>query len=237
MFLLALPATGCLPASGPWAQGMMEHVDLASPRMTMAELTRIDVEAMIRAAKPGTPLDLADKGLNGLDLSGLDLAGADLRRSRLNHAKLVGTRLDDAKLDMAWAMDADFSDASLQRAGLYQAQFPRAKFDRADLANARIIGTFDGGSFVGARLIDANGAPDDAGIRAETLPPRAIAQDHHPGSAGLVVRGSGHPPEGCLHAEEREEITADVQAGELLGRLPRLAQVDRIAGVNGQVGE
>ncbi|MFZ1429212.1 MAG: pentapeptide repeat-containing protein [Geminicoccaceae bacterium] len=158
--LVAVLILGTLPtAGGVRAQGMMSHVDLNSPRMTTAELTRADIEAMLGAAS-GKPLDLADKGLNGLDLSGLDLTGADLRRSRLNRAKLAGARLDGAQLDMAWAMDADFTGASLKQAQLFQAQFLRARFDGADLSQARIIGTFDGGSFVGARLIDADGAPD-----------------------------------------------------------------------------
>lgn len=157
--LAAVLILGALPTAGVWAQGMMSHVDLNSPRMTEAELTRADIEAMIDAAS-GKPLDLADKGLNGLDLSGLDLSGADLRRSRLNRARLAGARLDGAQLDSAWAMDADFTGASLKQAQLFQAQFLRARFDGADLSQARIIGTFDGGSFVGARLVDADGAPD-----------------------------------------------------------------------------
>lgn len=157
--LAALLILGALPTAAVRAQGMMSHVDLDSPRMTAAELTRAEIEAMLGAAS-GKPLDLADRGLNGLDLSGLDLTGADLRRSRLNRARLAGARLDGAQLDMAWAMDADFTGASLKQAQLFQAQFLRARFDGADLSQARIIGTFDGGSFVGARLVDADGAPD-----------------------------------------------------------------------------
>ena len=53
------------------AQGMMDHVDLSSPRMSGAELRREDVERLIAAGGAGM---LADKSLNGLDLSGLDLA-------------------------------------------------------------------------------------------------------------------------------------------------------------------
>src|SRR5687768_6708210 len=72
-----------LPARGSLAQGMMSHVDFDSPRMSEAELTREQVEALLAEAGPDRPADLADKSLNGLDLSGLDLTGADLRWARL----------------------------------------------------------------------------------------------------------------------------------------------------------
>src|SRR5688500_552830 len=54
-----------LPARGPSAQGMMDHVDFNSPRMSEAELTRAQVEALLAEAGPGRPADLSDKGLNG----------------------------------------------------------------------------------------------------------------------------------------------------------------------------
>jgi hypothetical protein len=62
--------------------GMMQHVDLSSPKMSEAEMSRAEVVALLAAATPEQPAQLADKGLNGLDLSGLDLSGADLSRSR-----------------------------------------------------------------------------------------------------------------------------------------------------------
>ena len=55
---------------------MMSHVDLTSPKMSEAELSREEVIAVLEAATPDQPANLADKGLNGLDLSGLDLSGA-----------------------------------------------------------------------------------------------------------------------------------------------------------------
>ncbi|MFL5338274.1 MAG: pentapeptide repeat-containing protein, partial [Geminicoccaceae bacterium] len=142
------------------AQGAMDHVDLTSARMSTAELTRTDVEALIAAAKPGNGIDLAERSLNGLDLSGLDLSKADLTRARLNRTKLIGARLDGAKLDMAWGIEADLTSASLKEATMFQAQLPRAKLDRADLSGARLVGSFEGGSLQGARLVGVNGAPD-----------------------------------------------------------------------------
>ena len=59
---------------------MMAHVDLSSPKMSQAELSRDEVIAVLRAATPDRPADLADKGLNGLDLSGLDGLHERLRR-------------------------------------------------------------------------------------------------------------------------------------------------------------
>src|SRR5512132_3366311 len=56
------------------AQNMMQHVDLASPEMTAAEMTRAEVEAVIGAATSTRPADFTGKKLSGLDLSGLDLA-------------------------------------------------------------------------------------------------------------------------------------------------------------------
>jgi len=47
-----------VPAS---AQGMMQHVDLASPEMASAEMTRTDVEAAIASATSLQPADLEGK--------------------------------------------------------------------------------------------------------------------------------------------------------------------------------
>src|SRR6202008_4097731 len=58
---------------------MLRPVDLPSPEMASAEMTRPDVEAAIASATSLKPADLAGKKLSGLDLSGLDLSGAILR--------------------------------------------------------------------------------------------------------------------------------------------------------------
>ena len=80
------------------AQDMMRGVDLSSPDMTMSEMSRADVEALL--AK-GRPRDFSAKRLSGLDLSGLDLSGVNLRAARLNGADLAGANLDGATLDQA----------------------------------------------------------------------------------------------------------------------------------------
>jgi uncharacterized protein YjbI with pentapeptide repeats len=94
LLLLLLVGLAC-PAQ---AQDMMRGLDLTSPAMTQAEMSRADVVAALAAAR-GKPLDLTGKRLSGLDLSGLDLSGAVLRAARLNHSKLIHTKLDGANLD------------------------------------------------------------------------------------------------------------------------------------------
>jgi len=111
---------GLLLASAPgpvFAQGgTMANVDLSSPKMAEAELTREDVLAVLEAATPGPPSALVDKSLNGLDLSGLDFSGIDLSRARLNRANLKGTVFKGAILDLAWMIDADLEGADLRDA-------------------------------------------------------------------------------------------------------------------------
>ena len=80
--LIAAAWLAVIGASPAQAQGAMDHVDLTSPRMSAAEMTRTDIESLIAAAKPGVGIDLAERSLNGLDLSGLDLSKADLTRAR-----------------------------------------------------------------------------------------------------------------------------------------------------------
>jgi hypothetical protein len=53
------------------AQDMLRYVDLTSPAMTTAEMTRADVEGTIAKASASAPADFSGKRLNGLDLSGL----------------------------------------------------------------------------------------------------------------------------------------------------------------------
>ena len=140
-----------------FAQSMMQHVDLSSPRMREAELTRADIEGAI--AKGG-PLDLKDKALNGLDLSGLSLQNADLRWARLNRTRLANADLRGARLELAWAIEADLTRADLRRANLFQGQFARSLMNEADLSEARVAANLEGTSLRGAHLAQADGAAD-----------------------------------------------------------------------------
>ena len=89
------------------AQDMMRGVDLSSPDMTMSEMSRADVEALL--AK-GRPRDFSAKRLSGLDLSGLDLSGVNLRAARLNAAPISpAPNLDGATLDPGLGAEGRYS--------------------------------------------------------------------------------------------------------------------------------
>jgi hypothetical protein len=51
----------CAIAQPGMAQDMMRHVDLNSPDMTTAEMTRDEVAFMVKAATPGHPADFTGK--------------------------------------------------------------------------------------------------------------------------------------------------------------------------------
>ena len=73
-----------------------------------------------RAAHSGTPADLANASLRGLDLAKANLAGADCRKADFRGTILSGATLTDANL-----------------AG---ANFFKSVLDAADLAGANLIG-------------------------------------------------------------------------------------------------
>jgi uncharacterized protein YjbI with pentapeptide repeats len=73
-----------------------------------------------RVAHAGTPVDLANASLRGLDLAKANLAGADCRKADLRGAILSG--------------------AALTNANLAGANFFKSVLDAADLAGANLIG-------------------------------------------------------------------------------------------------
>ena len=108
-----------LAATAALAQDMMRYIDLSSPEMTSAEMTRGDVETALNKAIGAAPADFTGKRLSGLDLSGLNLSGAILRAARLNKTKLARAKLDRAVLDQAWLVEAELTGASLRGATLF----------------------------------------------------------------------------------------------------------------------
>jgi len=74
------------------AQDVMRHVDLTSPDMVAAEMTRPEVEAVLAAATSDKPADLTGRKLSGLDLSSLDLSGAVLRAANSSCANHLASR-------------------------------------------------------------------------------------------------------------------------------------------------
>lgn len=161
--LLALslaPAVTVLGPSSADAQDMLQYLDLNGPDFTQAEMTRQDVQAMLRAAGPGQRIDLSARKLNGLDLSDLDLSNANLQSARLNGSNLKNTKLDGAVLDQVWALKSDFSGASLRGASLFATQLMDAVMVQADFTEARIAADMSRANLKDANFTRANLSAD-----------------------------------------------------------------------------
>src|ERR1035441_10744916 len=117
------------------SQDLLRYVDLNSPEMSTSEMTRAEVDELLKAVPQGPgdqrPADLEGKRLSHLDLSGLDFSGRNLRLAKLNRTDLKGARLDRAILKQAWLIDADLTEASLVKASLLSTQMQRAKLGGA----------------------------------------------------------------------------------------------------------
>ena len=77
-FIAGLGSAAAWPLASR-AQDTMRHLDLASPDMVSAEMTRADVEAALASRQT----DFTGKRLSGLDLSGLDLTGVGMHTGHL----------------------------------------------------------------------------------------------------------------------------------------------------------
>ena len=140
-------------------QDLLLGAAMNTPAMTQAEMTRADIEALIAHAN-GTPIDLSDKALSGLDLSGLNLEGVNLRTARLNNTNLRGANLSGANLEQAWFLKADLSGAKLVGAKMFGITARDANLSGADLSRSMPIGDFRGANMSGATLVDLNGSAD-----------------------------------------------------------------------------
>jgi uncharacterized protein YjbI with pentapeptide repeats len=76
-----------------------------------------------RTAHAGTPADLANASLRGLDLARANLAGADCREADLRGTVLSGATLTDANLAGANFFKSVLDDADLGGANLVGARF------------------------------------------------------------------------------------------------------------------
>ena len=155
-WLAALLITLLTSISATADDTMLQGVDLNSPAMTQADVTRADVIKILSAATPERPADLSSMHLSGLDLSGLDFSGAVLRDARLNKTNLRRCRFVGTVLDQAWLMNADLTGADLKGASLYQAQLIGAKLDEADLSDVRAPANFTRSSLKAAKLVNAD---------------------------------------------------------------------------------
>ncbi len=142
------------------AQSAMSGVDMASPRMTEAEVSRDDVIASLEAATTEKPADFTRMRLNGLDLSNLDFTGAIFRAAAMNSVNLNNSTLDNAVLDQAWVLRADLSNASLKGASLFMTQFGNANLNDADLSRSRAAADFTRASLIGASFREADLSAD-----------------------------------------------------------------------------
>ena len=92
------------------SQDLLRYVDLNSPEMSTSEMTRAEVDELLKAVPQGPgdqrSADLEGKRLSHLDLSGLDFSGRNLRLAKLNRTDLKGARFDRAILNQAWLIDA-----------------------------------------------------------------------------------------------------------------------------------
>ncbi|MEJ2646664.1 MAG: pentapeptide repeat-containing protein [Gammaproteobacteria bacterium] len=152
----ALALAAWLATTMVWGQDLLQGLDLKSPAMTRAEVTREEVVTRLNAVTRGSPADFTSMRLSGLDLSGLDFKGAILRDARLNNANLRGANLAGAVLDQAWLLNADLMGANLKGASLFQAQLIGATLDRADLSGARAPGNFSRASLKHAKFVGAS---------------------------------------------------------------------------------
>jgi uncharacterized protein YjbI with pentapeptide repeats len=143
-------------------------VFVAGPALAGA-LTRGDVEAAIRAAGPGHPVELAGRSLEGANLSGLDLSGADLAHANLHAANLTDTNLtgadlSGARLDLTWLMRTNLTHANLSGVQMHGPIVARGMDDvpkdapilvGANLSHAQIIAKLNGNA-EGADFSQAN---------------------------------------------------------------------------------
>ncbi len=147
--LLLLVLFGSAPLA---AQSLMPGIDLESPDMTEATMTRDEVALELTRAEP----DLFGARLNGLDLSGFDFHGANLRTARLNDADLREANFDTAILDQAWFLGAQMDGASLRGARLFQAQLGGASLRGADFTDAIASANFTKADLTGALFVRAD---------------------------------------------------------------------------------
>ena len=156
--LLTVGAVLVLWSGAAPAQSVLDGVNLQSPAMTEAEMTRDDVLAAIRSADG--PPDFTRKKLNGIDLSGIDFRGAILRAARLNGTNLAGANLDGAILSQGWFIGADLSGASMKGAEMFSTQFTKANLSGADMSGSVAAADFTKANLEGASFRGANLAAD-----------------------------------------------------------------------------
>jgi len=142
------------------AQDLLDQVDLNTPDMTEAQITRDEVVAILEAATENSPADFTKFRLSGLDLSGLDFKRADMRWARLNHTNLSGAKMSGVNLDLAWLIGANLEGADLTDARLFSTQIQRANLRNAIVDGARVTANFKQSDLRGASFRNADMSAD-----------------------------------------------------------------------------
>jgi uncharacterized protein YjbI with pentapeptide repeats len=88
---LALATARAIANESVSAQDLLRHLDLTSPEMTQADITRLEIEVLISRGHA----HLTGSKLSGLDLSGINLAGAMLRSAPRCKAHYLSGNLCD----------------------------------------------------------------------------------------------------------------------------------------------
>ena len=142
------------------AQDLIDMVDMSTPEMTEAQLTRTEVVAILEQATEESPADFTNHRLSGLDLSGLNFKRADMRWVRLNNSDLSGSTMTGVNLDLAWMVGANLENADLTDARLFSAQVQRANLKNAILDGARVTANFKQSDLRGASFRNADMSAD-----------------------------------------------------------------------------
>lgn len=154
----------------------------------------------------GSPIDLSDSTLSGVDMSDLEFPNSDFSNSRLYQVILNNTKLVRANFDKAYVRsnnkhpnNIDLSEANFRNAevlGVFeQATFSKSNFSNAELSGtflnsnfaessfegAELNGNFSGVNFTSANLTGAflKGNYDDANFTGANLLKAKIAGDLH----------------------------------------------------------
>ncbi len=142
------------------AQDLFELIDLTAPEMSQAQMTRADVEEILKLATEESPASFIKHRLSGLDLSGLNFSYADMRWARLNNTDLSDSKMIGVNLDLAWLVGANLENVDLTDARLFSTQIQRANLKNAKLDGARVTANFKQSDLTGASFRDADMSAD-----------------------------------------------------------------------------
>ena len=218
-----------------------------------ARLTREQVLAMLAAATPERPANLAGRDLSGLDLSQVDFKRADLTRARLAGTNLSGARLfavtltdavatgadlHGANLDVAVLSRVDLRNANLQGASLFATILSGADLTAADLTGARVIATLDHAKLSRATLVRANLGADPGNqpmgvMRTDATDAQLLDADLRGANlrkvnfTRAVLRGANLADADITGADLGDADLRGVRGREALRGLDRALNVDR----------